>query len=152
MDSSCVAKRTRPKNGERERDGNGNGNGNEALHQGRARRRTANKNINRNKVGFAFDEHRKKAQTKVVTYTFARYEATYASLLPPPRDLKFLVCRSSSRPLLRASAADWLKEKDRAENGRRIADWWNTFRIIDPRAREDPLIEYEIRDRISLVL
>lgn len=30
-----------------------------------------NKNTNRNKVGFAFDKHRKKAQRKVITYTSA---------------------------------------------------------------------------------
>lgn len=34
----------------------------------------SNKNTNRNKVGFAFDKHRKKAQRKVITYTSADYD------------------------------------------------------------------------------
>lgn len=34
----------------------------------------SNKNTNRNKVGFAFDKHRKKAQRKVITYTSANYD------------------------------------------------------------------------------
>lgn len=37
----------------------------------RKREKAPNKNTNRNKVGFAFDKHRKKAQRKVITYTTA---------------------------------------------------------------------------------
>lgn len=40
----------------------------------REKERASNKNTNRNKEGFAFDKHRKKAQRKVVTYTSANYD------------------------------------------------------------------------------
>lgn len=44
------------------------------LGRSRARKKAPNKNTNRNKVGFAFDKHRKKAQRKVITYTSANYD------------------------------------------------------------------------------
>lgn len=47
------------------------------------RKKERNKNTNRNKEGFAFDKHRKKAPRKVITYTHPRTATAYASLFQP---------------------------------------------------------------------
>lgn len=65
-----------------------------ALRRRWAGEKARNKNTNRNKVGFAFDKHRKKAQRKVITYTSASYDGLRRSALRPGT---YLVCHSSSR-------------------------------------------------------
>lgn len=67
----------------------------------RKREKAPNKNTNRNKVGFAFDKHRKKAQRKVITYTTACPD--YGLRLFLPRSLFFLflcLLRGSKIPRL----------------------------------------------------
>lgn len=97
---------------------------NENVGDGEERRKeTRNKNTNRNKVEFAFDKHRKKAQCKVIPYTSTSYDLHR----PLPRPGIYLVCHSSSRnPALAISSTTESRSslrKNDARNGRRIADY-----------------------------
>jgi len=82
------------------------------LRRRQAREKTRNKNTNRNKVGFAFDKHRKKAQRKVITYTSASYDGLHRPVSHSLESTSFAIAQAEtpSTPVY-DRIAKWLKKK-----------------------------------------